>query len=389
MTKLHIFRAGRHTTASGKSLEFTEAEVAAIAAAYDPAVHEAPIVVGHPKTDAPAYGWVRGLDAEGAELFAEPDQVEPEFAEMVRAGRFKRISASFYGPKSPANPTPGTYYLKHVGFLGAQPPSVKGLKAAEFAEEDDQAVTLEIDFSEATRAAGYGMAGVRRILSGMRDWMLASQGQEVADRVIPDYELEGLRGVESELRHTSGNDPDPVASYAAPEDTSLTDKETDDMSGQDAKTPEDIQRALDARAAELDAREAAFAESQRETRIQEDAELLDRLAEEGRIAPGLKAEVAAFMECLDADPADAISFAEGAPDETPRDWFRKLLDAQAKPLIDFSERAGGETAPQIETHQDITAAANRRIADAKAQGQTLSFAEAVRDVADTMEADHG
>lgn len=161
------------------------------------------------------------------------------------------------------------------------------------------------------------------------------------------------------------------------------------MSGQDGKTPEEVQRALDARAAELDAREAAFAEERAQERYQEDAALLDRLAEEGRIAPGLKDEMAAFMECLDADPADAISFAEGAPDQTPRDWFRKMLDAQAKPLIDFSERAGGETAPQIKSTEDITAAAKTLVAKAKDQGRDLSFAEAVREVADNMEADHG
>lgn len=388
MTKLHIFRAGRHTAMSGQSFEFSEAEVAAIAASYDPAVHEAPIVVGHPKTDAPAYGWVRALDAEGAELFAEPDQVEPEFAEMVRAGRFKRISASFYGPKSPANPVPGSYYLKHVGFLGAQPPAVKGLKAAEFAEDDD-AVTLELDFSEAARTAGYGMGSVRRILSGMRDWLLASQGQEVADRVIPDYELEGLRGIADDLRDASDTDPMPEPSYAAPDDASLIDKETTDMSDPDTQTPEERQRALDARAAELDAREAAFAEERAQKRHDEDMALLDRLAEEGRIAPGLKDEMAAFMECLDADPADAISFAEGAPDQTPRDWFRKLLDAKTAPLIDFSERAGGNAAPQIKSSQDITAAANTLVAKAKEQGRDLSFAEAVREVADNMEADNG
>ncbi|MET4129062.1 hypothetical protein ACSSV6_002357, partial [Roseovarius sp. MBR-38] len=43
---LHIFRAGRHTAMSGQSLEFSEAQVSAIAAAYDPALHEAPIVIG-------------------------------------------------------------------------------------------------------------------------------------------------------------------------------------------------------------------------------------------------------------------------------------------------------------------------------------------------------
>ena len=60
-TSLDIFRTGRHTASSGTSLAFTEADLAATAAAYDPALHEAPIVVGHPKDNAPAYGWVKSL----------------------------------------------------------------------------------------------------------------------------------------------------------------------------------------------------------------------------------------------------------------------------------------------------------------------------------------
>jgi hypothetical protein len=86
MKQLHIFRAGIHQPMQGGAIEFREADLAATAAAYDPAFGEAPIVVGHPKLDAPAYGWVRALRAEGGDLVAEPHQVEPAFAEMVQAG---------------------------------------------------------------------------------------------------------------------------------------------------------------------------------------------------------------------------------------------------------------------------------------------------------------
>ena len=48
-----IFRAGRHRTITGQEVEFSEADLNAIAAAYDTAVHEAPLVIGHPKTVRP------------------------------------------------------------------------------------------------------------------------------------------------------------------------------------------------------------------------------------------------------------------------------------------------------------------------------------------------
>lgn len=132
---------------SGAELAFSEADLAASAAAYDPALSEAPIVVGHPAHDLPAYGWIKSLAFADGGLEAEPDQVDPAFAEMVAAGRFKKISASFYPPESKNNPHPGVYYLRHVGFLGAAPPAVKGLRTPAFAAEDD-AVVLEVDFSE-------------------------------------------------------------------------------------------------------------------------------------------------------------------------------------------------------------------------------------------------
>lgn len=134
---------------SGAELAFSEADLAATARAYDPALAEAPIVVGHPATDAPAYGWVKSLAFADGGLEAEPDQVDPAFAEMVSAGRFKKISASFHPPGSKSNPVPGVYYLRHVGFLGAAAPAVKGLRNPAFAEDDD-AVSIEVDFSEST-----------------------------------------------------------------------------------------------------------------------------------------------------------------------------------------------------------------------------------------------
>lgn len=139
-----IFKSGTRCDSSGRTVTISEADVQAAAAAYDPALHEAPIVIGHPKDTAPAWGWVGSLKASGGVLSADFAQVDSDFAEAVRTGRYKKISASFYPPESPNNPKPGVWYLRHVGFLGAQPPAVKGLAAVSFAE-DDGAVTFGED----------------------------------------------------------------------------------------------------------------------------------------------------------------------------------------------------------------------------------------------------
>jgi hypothetical protein len=137
---LHIFKPGNQTAMSGVTLAFSESDLADSARAYDPAKHEAPIVIGHPRHDAPAYGWVKSLSCTNEGLNAEPHQVDADFAELVATGRYKKISASFYLPDAANNPVPGVYYLRHVGFLGAQPPAVKGLKQAEFADAEDGVV---------------------------------------------------------------------------------------------------------------------------------------------------------------------------------------------------------------------------------------------------------
>lgn len=142
MTKpIKLFRPGTFTSVEGKKLNFSEADLQAIAEAYDPTSDPAPLVVGHPKLEDPAFGWVDGLRIDDGILIADPGQVEPAFAEAVNAGRYRKISAQFYDPGSPANPKPGGWYLKHIGFLGAAAPSVKGLGTVAFAGDPADPVT--------------------------------------------------------------------------------------------------------------------------------------------------------------------------------------------------------------------------------------------------------
>ena len=96
-----IFRAGTRTDANGNTVTITHADLAAAAQAYDPKVHEAPIVVGHPKADAPAYGWVSGLKAENGVLTADFDQVDEDFADLVKAGRYKQSVGEFLPSDQP------------------------------------------------------------------------------------------------------------------------------------------------------------------------------------------------------------------------------------------------------------------------------------------------
>ena len=131
-----IFKAGTHKAMSGVSLDFSERDLQMTAAAFSPASRPAPLVLGHPKDDQPAYGQVRGLFVKDGDLFAQA-VVDAALETLVKTGRYRYISASFISPFASDNPTPGAYYLKHVGFLGAHPPAVKGLEPLKFAARDD------------------------------------------------------------------------------------------------------------------------------------------------------------------------------------------------------------------------------------------------------------
>ena len=202
-SSLEIFKPGKHTSITGHKLTFSDSDLEASARAYNPAIHEAPIVVGHPTIDAPAYGWVKSLSFSGSRLLAEPHQVDPAFADLVREGKFKKLSASFYSPEAPQNPVPGVWYLRHVGFLGAVPPSVKGLKPVSFADSEAGVVEFGEWWSARTSAG---------LWRGLRDWFISKFGIEEADKVIPGYSVQDLEAAATTPGDDAGMGPIPAYS---------------------------------------------------------------------------------------------------------------------------------------------------------------------------------
>lgn len=135
MKDIEIFKAGKHKDANGQVVEITKDDLVNISKEYDIKQHEAPVVIGHPQADAPAYAWVENLYTKDDSLYANFSQIDPEFKNLVNEGRYKKISASFYKPKTMTNPSPNKHwYLRHVGFLGATPPAIKGLKQVSFSD---------------------------------------------------------------------------------------------------------------------------------------------------------------------------------------------------------------------------------------------------------------
>lgn len=349
---LHIFRAGRHTAMSGARLAFSESDLAASAAAYDPALHEAPLVIGHPKHDMPAYGWVKavsfsdGDEFKDASLFAVPAQVNADFADMVAAGAFKKISASFYPPNAPSNPVPGVYYLRHVGFLGAQPPAIKGLAQVAFADNNDC-----VTFSEWDDATNAGL------WRGLRDWFIDKFGQDEADKALPGYQVASLeQGAQQEMaeaRAKAVSEPSPLPAFSEPAPTPAAAApaaaaEQSAQPGQPTTTPtlEDIvtpeeKAALEAENAALRAAMAAHKTSQAHAAHLAFAE---DLVQQARMVPAYTGVIAATLDHFAAQES-VVEFGEGEAKAPLIDQLKAMLSAAPK-LVAFGEHATQASAAQ-------------------------------------------
>ena len=99
-----IFRAGTHTPMHGTAMKFSAADLGQMVSGYNSAKHSAPIVIGHPQTDAPAHGWIEKLSVNKGTLFATPSEVSPSPASRTREGvpKCRQISFTLHPPTIPA-----------------------------------------------------------------------------------------------------------------------------------------------------------------------------------------------------------------------------------------------------------------------------------------------
>lgn len=318
---IEIFRPGRHTDDQGVVHEFAPSDLAGIAGSYDPALREAPLTVGHPTHDRPAYGWVERVhvNADGRLAITARD-VEPQFAEMVAARRFPKRSAAFYPPTHPNNPTPGRWYLRHVGFLGAQPPAIAGLKDIQFADDADGLVC----FSEAHASP----IPERRIMTEEEKAALARAEKAEAE----------------------------------------------------AKSAAAARTQAESEAAEAKAALAQFAEKQRTERHAGFVSFAEQQVQAGRLLPKDQAAAVAVLDVLaDAQP---VEFAEAGATKTltPAEWLKGLI-AGAKPVVSFGEHApgnagGAQGAPATDEELDARAkdyATKHNVCYADALKQVVSF----------------
>lgn len=351
-------------------MDFSDERLAAAVGNYNPSIHESPIVVGHPKTDDPAFGWVKALEFKEGQIYAvpDPDQLNEDFEEMVKKGSFKKVSASWYLPDSPNNPVPGELYLRHVGFLGAQAPAIKGLENIQFSEEQDT-----IEFSDMWAAASSHNT-IARAFKNMREFIIDKFSKDDADGVIPSYLPEELeRASENMFKQAEeaerASKPDNLAYN---EDTTVT---LEELKAANVK----LQADLDAEKTtneSLNDKVASFEEQVAADKKAAIASKVDALITAGKAVPAQRDQLIAFAEALE-DSGTSIEFGEGDDKKSfaGADAFMQFLSNNK--AIDFSERSKDGDEPTIDslTPKQIAAKAEKLAKD-----EGISFNEAVTTV---------
>jgi len=301
-----IFEGGIQTDSNGNEREWSDDDLDLIVTNYDARKDDAPIVIGHPKTDAPAWGWVEALKRNGKMLLAKFKQVDEKFAEMVNAGRFKYRSIAV---------TPDLR-LRHIGFLGAAAPAIPGLGEVKFDAEQEFAV-YDQEFS----LDGWIVNSIGRLFRSLRDWLIETKGKETADEILPDYKLESIESYESK--------PDEKALPAYNQDEN---QEVVEMENTISKEQHEAELAkFGAKVTDLESQLAAFkqkeAEAKQADRDRVIAQFCDSLQKDGaELTPKSRSLISEFMQSIAEVQEYEFSEGDGKKRETPLQRFQAIVN---------------------------------------------------------------
>jgi hypothetical protein len=359
-----IFQGGKQTDSQGNEHDGDELIDKAVES-FSPEYHEPPVVVGHPKDNSPAFGWVESVKKVAKKLkdgttisvlMAKFKDVVPEFASAVQQGLFKKRSASFYPDGR----------LRHVGFLGGMPPAVKGLADLKFSA-DDKAIEFEEPLN--FMVGGWGMDRVASLFRNLRDFFIEKFSLEDADKVIPSYNIDDIhdeagRMSLAELPQTAGEPLYSEGGINMPK--TFTEEElqaqlkaekdrlTAEFAEKEKKATEAIEAAKtqdanlakmldEARRAGEEKASALFAEQRRKdneaAKKREVAELISSSVKTGKILPAwAKMGLARFMESLSSETAIEFGEGESKATKTPYEFFKCLM-AELPKTVSFGEFA--------------------------------------------------
>ncbi len=373
--KIEMFRSGTHTDSSGSEKVWTNEELDGIATKYNESAHEAPVVIGHPKHNDPAVGWVDSVKREGNKLFGNLKNMNNDFVEAWKGGSFKKRSISLYPD--------GT--IRHLGFLGAMPPAIKGLSDFQFAEsiegEEFSAFEFEdsFDYMDWEEASLFRQIG--RTFQNIREYFIDKNSVEVADGLIPTFIIDDLKGAEA-----TTNDDNSFSEPDKKEGDTMTPEEKQRLETAEnsvaslTKSNTDFQETITGLNTKVTTLEASASAVVLGAVTKDFTEFCDGLVSKGLLKPADKD--GQVNQLLLAHNADGVAeFAEGDEEKKGAVAFLKNSLSKAPKIVDFNE---SETDDDLEDEKDPNKLAEKATEFQEAQaklGKTISYTEAVNTVA--------
>lgn len=354
-----LAKVGTYTDNKGQTVDLTRDNLAAVAKNYDPVSYKSAITVGHPKSDRePAYGRVAALQFINDTLYFQPDEksIVSEFGEMVNKGMYTHVSPSFQFPSA---------RLKHVAFLGATPPAIKGMEAItnlEFAECSDPVTEITFEFSEGYDWLTWKIRTAGRMFQRLRDWMIESTGDAAkVNQVIDSY------GIESLLQ-------DPPAEAGA---TAVTSSFTEPSSQEDELDIKELEQKVTELSekvttletengtlkTELNAVKVENANLKSAIQDNEFSEYVGGLVRKGKLAPDKRVATITVLKSLSTDKTVEFSEGDGVTKKSPLDIYKETLE-NGETIVNFSElMTKNELGEPVAGKDEELAALGRSIAD--------------------------
>ncbi|MFD2451695.1 hypothetical protein [Ideonella paludis] len=334
-------------------------------------------MIGHPKHDAPAYGWAT-LKRDGESLFAKFDDVNPSFEAGVAQGAYRNRSVAVVKDKQHG------WRVRHIGWLGAAPPAIDGLKPVQFSAAED-AEAHEFASGDDERITGWALDDIAATLRAMREATIADKGLEEADRLLPEWRISSVSTAAAQLRE--------LASKEATEDAPPRPMFTAPTPGEDhtmSLTPADLERAAQEAAAKAKAEAAAeFAAQAEELKKLKSERQGERIKlqitgwkAEGKLLPAQEAGLAEFMAAIE-DGGFELTFAAPGTDTPAKkpaaEFFAEFMGRLAPQIKLGKQEDGGDPAPGQgnKTDAEVAAEARQFQAAEAAKGHTISIGQAI------------
>lgn len=380
---IEVFKAGSHTDSAGKRMAFGVAELDQMVANH--VEGSTPAVLGHPQHDDPAYAWVEGFKREGDSLYAQFKDINPAFDAGVASGAYRNRSVAVYKDAAQG------WRVRHVGWLGAVPPAIDGLKPLTFAAEAD----THFEFAAPGYSLVWGLESVAKLLRGLREQMIAKDGLEAADSALPQWQIDGAMESAATARREF-DEADPARAlgrlYARPNLDLQPDGETMTVTQAQLDAANEAAAAAkaeaDAAKADAAAARAEFAKANTDLTALRSAEQTTRISAQvegwkaaGKLTAAEATGMAQYMASLEALSTSEFTFskADGAQGKlTPYQFHVASIEARA-PSIKLGQQsaAGDDAALDVDDTAAIVGKAHAFMASEQAAGRVVNIAMAV------------